>query len=427
MERRDFIKNSLAGGLALSALPSLAAMLQDHYPVERITDGKYFHWFGYYDKFQIDPTGRYALGMRPPFEGRTPRRGDALEIGIIDLQNNNQWRKLGTSTTWGWQQGCMLQWLPGSSEEVIWNDMVKPDGWGQTFGSRIVNVKTSKGRILNKAIYALAPNGEFAVGTEFNRIQNLRPGYGYVGMADNYETEKAPKEIGIYKINLKTGQHEMLVSLADIAAIPHLGEDVSDYWHWFNHLLIGPNSDRMLFLNRWRHKVEAQDHVPTTDFITRMLTMGTDGKEQYVIDPSGNTSHVIWRDPTNIMAWTKPVDQEWGFWLLEDKTQNRKIIGAKAMPVNGHNTYVPNTDDAWVLNDTYPDADRMQTLYLYHIPTDRKVVLGKFLSPKKYKGEYRCDLHPRSNQQGTRVFFDSTHEGLGRQMYAIDIEKIVRR
>ncbi len=423
MERRAFIKNSLAGGLVLSTWPASTFFPHADYPVERITDGKHFHWFGYYDKLQIDPTGRYALGMRPPFEGRTPGPDDMLEIGLIDLENNNKWRKLGTSNSWGWQQGCMLQWLPGSSEEVIWNDRI--DG---AFRSRTHNIKTGKERILPKAIYALAPNGEFAVGTEFNRIQNLRPGYGYVGIADRYEKEKAPKEIGIYRMDLKTGKSMVLLSLAEMAAIPHLGEDVSNYWHWFNHLLISPDSKRMLFLNRWRHKVEEQDGVLTTPFITRMVTMDTDtGKDRYVIDPSGYTSHIIWDGPTRILAWTRPVGEKDGFWLMEDKTQTRTHIGPEAMLVNGHNTYIPDTNNEWVLNDTYPDANRMQTLYLYHIPSKRKVILGKFLSPKKYTGEYRCDLHPRSNQQGTRVFFDSTHEaGLGRQIYAIDIEKIVR-
>ena len=422
MFRRDFLRSTLAGGMGLMAFPQSAFFPDENFPVERITDGKNPHWFGYYDKLQIDPTGRYALGMQAPFEGRTPGPDDQLEIGLIDLQDNDKWRKLGTSNAWGWQQGCMLQWLPNSEEEVIWNDRI--DG---AFKSRVLNVKTGKERILPKAIYALAPNGEFAVGTEFNRIQNLRPGYGYVGIADPYEKVKAPADIGIYRMDLKTGQHTMLVSLAEMAAIPHLGESVDDYWHWFNHLLISPDSKRMLFLNRWRKKVEEQDGVPTTPFITRMVTMDTaDGQDRYVIDPSGDTSHIIWDGPDRILAWTKPVGKEWGFWLLEDHTQNSQHIGAEAMTVNGHNTYIPNTNNEWVLNDTYPDGNRMQTLYLYHVPTKRRVILGKFLSPPQYTGEYRCDLHPRSNQQGTQVFFDSTHEKLGRQIYKVDIEKVVR-
>ena len=37
--------------------------------VRAITRGPKFHWFGYYDKLQFDPTGRYVLGMEVGFEG----------------------------------------------------------------------------------------------------------------------------------------------------------------------------------------------------------------------------------------------------------------------------------------------------------------------------------------------------------------------
>ena len=97
------------------------------------------------------------------------------------------------------------------------------------------------------------------------------------------------------------------------------------------------------------------------------------------------------------------------------------------MTRNGHNTYVPNTNYEWILNDTYPvGKERLQELYLFHIPTKRKVSLGKFHEPARFTGEWRCDLHPRCDQQGDRVFFDSTHEGDKRQMYMVDISRIVR-
>ncbi len=96
------------------------------------------------------------------------------------------------------------------------------------------------------------------------------------------------------------------------------------------------------------------------------------------------------------------------------------------MPLNGHNTYVPNTNYEWILNDTYPQGDdRLQELYLYHVPTDKKVVLGRFHEPEEFSGEWRCDLHPRCDQQGKNVFFDSTHNGGKRQIYKINIEEIV--
>lgn len=421
MNRRHFLINTAWGGLALTALPAFYPFNKDEIPaVHAITHGPNPHWFGYYDKWQIDATGRYALGCQLTFEGRSPSENDLLRIGVIDLQANNSWTEIGTSRAWGWQQGCMLQWVPGKSGDIIWNDRD-----GDKFISRVYNFKTKKSRTLPKAIYALSPDGIFAIGTEFNRIQNLRPGYGYAGITDPYEKEKAPDKIGIYRMNLKTGRHKLLIPLAEMAAIPHQGQPVADNWHWFNHLLVSPDSKRFLFLHRWREKITDRQVMASRGFITRMITADVNGKDRYVLDPSGNSSHFVWKDPNNVFVWTKPIGKPWGFYLLEDKTQNQEIVGAETMTQNGHNTYVPHTNKEWVLNDTYPDKDRIQTLYLYHIPTKRQVILGKFFSPPPYVGEWRCDLHPRCNQQGTQVFFDSTHEGKGRQMYKIDIAKII--
>ena len=87
-----------------------------------MTPGPKHHWFGYYDKLQFDPTSRYLLGMEVDFEHRSPRGDDTIGIGLVDLGDKDKWVKLGTSNAWGWQQGCMLQWLPGSKTEVVWND-----------------------------------------------------------------------------------------------------------------------------------------------------------------------------------------------------------------------------------------------------------------------------------------------------------------
>lgn len=389
-------------------------------PIVKLTNGPKQHWFGYYDKWQVDPTGRYVLGCEVDTFFRSPTVEDTLRIGVIDLENNNEWKELGISRSWGWQQSCMLQWLPGSDQEIIWNDLENGE-----FVSHILNVKTGKRRTLPKPIYTLSNDGSFAIGTAFNRIQNMRPGYGYPGSEDPYAKLKAPDEIGIYKMDLTTGKDEKLISIGEMAKEPYLGEDLSNYWHYFNHLLISPDDMRFIFLHRWRN-APANSKGASGGFTTRMVTANLDGSDKYILDPSGNTSHFIWREPNEVCMWTKPVGKEWGFYLLTDQTDKIKPVGENTMVVNGHNTYVPNTNYEWILNDTYPQGDeRLQELYLYHVPTSRKVSLGKFHEPKAYTGEWRCDLHPRSSQDGKFVIFDSTHGGDGRQMYMVDISSIV--
>lgn len=389
-------------------------------PVRALTGGPGFHWFGYYDKRQFDPTNRYVLGMKVGFEGRSPEADDAVEIGLIDLQRETSWQKLGESRAWGWQQGCMLQWIPGSRSEVIYNDRE-----GDRFVSRVVDVFSGKTRTLPRAIYALSPDGRWAVGTEFSRIQDLRPGYGYAGIRDPFYDEKAPASIGLYRLDLQTGQSNLLMSLAEAAALPHQGASVADNFHWFNHLLVNTDGTRVTFLHRWRARREDRQVMARTNFVTRMFTINPDGSDRFVIDPSGFTSHFVWRDPTHLCAYTRPEGQPSGFYVLEDKTGKIEPIKTAKMPVNGHQTYLPGRSNAWLLNDNYAGAtDRDQVPYLYHLPTDRRIDLGRFPAGTDYVGEWRCDLHPRASNDGNFVCIDSTHGGNGRQMYLLDLRPV---
>jgi hypothetical protein len=121
--RRDFLKAGAAGAIALSSRFALAkAEVRSKFPVRTITSGPKFHWFGYYDKLEFDPTNRYVLGMEVDFEHRSPTPKDSINIGMVDLHDGDRWIELGRSNAWCWQQGCMLQWLPGSESTMVWND-----------------------------------------------------------------------------------------------------------------------------------------------------------------------------------------------------------------------------------------------------------------------------------------------------------------
>ena len=96
--------------------------MSDYPPIRAITRGPKYHWFGYYDKWQIDPSGRYALGMAVDFEHRSPSANDMIGLGIVDMEDGDTWSEFGRTRAWCWQQGCMLQWIPNSDTEVIFND-----------------------------------------------------------------------------------------------------------------------------------------------------------------------------------------------------------------------------------------------------------------------------------------------------------------
>jgi len=411
LSRRSFLQTTLATSLAATVRGQSSSETLP--PVRQITRGPKHHWFGYYDKLQFDPTGRFVLANEVDFEGRSPTPDDVLKIGMVDLQDGDKWIELGETRAWNWQQGCMLQWVPGTEATIMWNDRV--DG---QFVCHLMDVHTRKRRTLPHPVYTLSPDGRWGLAPDFRRLNDTRPGYGYAGIADPNRDVLIPEDAGIWKIDMQTGEQKLLITFKQAADFPYEPGYSANAKHWFNHLLFNQDGSRFIFLHRWRGVEEGKS------FATRLFTAAADGTDLYVLDPLGKTSHFVWRDPEHVFAFAYHPSFKERFYLYKDKTREVSVVGPDLMVVNGHNTYVPGTNNEWILNDTYPDKQRLQHPYLYHVPTNRRVPLGHFYSPPEYTGEVRCDNHPRSSRDGKWAVIDSPHQD-GRQMYLIDLRPIV--
>ncbi len=414
--RRDFLATATATSLGLLSFPNFSSAAEEKLPpVRRITKGPKFHWRGYYDVYLFDPTNRLVLANEVDFEGRTPTPEDSIRVGMIDLQDNDRWIELGSTKAWNWQQGCLLQWVPGTESTVIWNDREK-----DRFVARMVDVKTNEKKTLDNPIYALSPDGKYGFYPDFRRLNSTRPGYGYCGIDDPNADNPAPDDAGIWRNDLSTGKSELIVPFSKLAAIvPPDGGFSKNSKHWFNHLLVAPNGKRFLFLHRWRGETEGKS------WCTRLITANIDGSDIFVLNPHRMTSHLVWRDPNHVLAWARHPSHGDKFYVFTDKTENVQMVGGDVMTRDGHCTYVPKTNDDWILYDTYPDKERNQNPNLYNISSGKVVPLGHFFLPKEYNGEWRCDMHPNASRDGKFVTIDSVHENMGRQVYLVDIRGIV--
>lgn len=377
-----------------------------------ITRGPRHHWFGYYDKLEFDPTNRFVLSNEVEFEGRTPDPTDVLRVGMVDLESGDEWIELGQSTAWSWQQGCMLQWIPGDSTRVIWNDRD-----GDAFVSRILDTANPGAGIvtLPRPIFCLTSDGTTAFTIDYARVHDIRSGYGYAGGVDPVANELAPDSNGIWRMDIATGTSTLIYSIADAAAL----DAPTDGWpegakHWVYHLLVSTDRTRLSFLHCYK--------TSQGGIWCRMITTDLDGGRPFVLDPYGKTSHYDWRDGNHVLAWSWQGERGWAFWLFEDQTSNAEAIGPGTMVENGHCTYL--ADRRWILNDTYPDDEGFQHPFLFDTETGGAYSLGDFLSPTTYRGEFRCDNHPRSSRDGRLVVIDSPHQS-GRQMYLLDVADIL--
>ena len=333
----------------MSTSPPAAAPAAFSCPVHRVTDGPGKYFFGYYDKHQWDPTDRYLLGLEVPFDDRPPGLHDRARILRIDTHAGNRAEVVAETGAWCWQQGCMLQWLPGASDEIIYNDRI-----GDRYVAVILNLVSGRRRVLPRPVYTVSPDGRTALSLNFSRLAHTRPGYGYNGLPDPWRTDERPDEDGVYRMDLATGEHELVVSIRDLANMSP-DPDMEGTPHWVNHLLFNPRGDRFIFLHRW---------AAGRSFKTRMYTANVDGSDLHRV-PVDRASHFIWRDSDHLVVWATTERFGSAYHQCRDRSDELESIGAGVLTKDGHCTFSP--DGQWMLTDEYPSAQGDRPLILYRL------------------------------------------------------------
>ncbi len=101
---------------------------------------------------------------------------------------------------------------------MIWNDCE-----GDRLVYHALDVNTGKRKTLLHPIYALSPDGAWAITPDLRRLNDWRPGHGYAGIAEPNREVAAPEDAGIGRLDLRTGEAALLLSFAQLAQVPQPG------------------------------------------------------------------------------------------------------------------------------------------------------------------------------------------------------------
>lgn len=387
-------------------------LLEKSYHAKRIspTNGEFF--FGYYD---LQPfNGDLHLTHKVSFTERLHRKGDVAEIGLLDM-NTATYEKLDTTGAWNFQQGAMLQWNPASpKDEIVYNCLSEG-----SYGATVLNIHTGQKRYLDRPVANISPKGDFALSINFPRMYNFRPGYGYAEYGDPFYYHNHSANDGVFLIDMKTGKSRLIISMEEIWEFSGKYFGGKDEKMIINHL--GFNTDGTRFLMQVRNFPE-----PGKKHVTAVITANRDGSDLFLLSDYGVQSHYYWIDPQHFImcAGGKELECARGWvnnYIFKDKTYEGEMIADGFFDDDNHMSFSP--DRKLMLTDTYPNEQLVQTLRIYSFEKNTLTDLGRFYSIPRSMTDMRCDLHPRWNQDGTRISFDSTHEGF-RGVYMVDIEAI---
>ncbi|MHB8126277.1 MAG: hypothetical protein ACYDEJ_11680 [Desulfitobacteriaceae bacterium] len=351
-------------------------------------------FYGYYDKSPWDATDRYMLCIRAKDAHSSVAPKETAEILLIDTQDNNSYLVLATTNSWNVQQSCMLQWLgPDYSERIIYNDF--RDG---QYCSVILNIKTNEETVISMPVYCVSQDGKFALSLDLSRLHRLRKGYGYSNLPETTKDEKRPDTPCIWHIDLETGEIKPLMKYTDFANFEPRPE-MKDAEHKVNHIMVSPSGKRFMVLHRW---------FCGSRKYTRLVTANCDGSDIYNLSDDDMTSHCYWKNDEEILSYLRKKDGGNGYYLIKDKTQDYKKLWPE-LSTDGHPSYSP--DGSLITTDTYPDRQRIATVYSIDAKSNEIKKLVRVFAPFRYDNDVRCDLHPRWNRAGDKICFDSVFEG----------------
>ncbi len=226
--------------------------------VRQITSGPRHHFFGYIGHVQNVPWnagGRYIVGLRTEFQDHLPAPGEAADIVLLDATDDYAVTRVDRSLAWNLQQGTMLYWNPDAAEtQFFFND--RDPQTGKVF---TVLYDVAKRQRIREFRFEQTPFGNSGVsqaggyflGLNYGRLARLRKVTGYPDAFDWTVGENAPGDDGIFKVDLTSGDAQLLVSYRQLAGLleaRHSG--VADKALFINHTLTSRDGELVYFFAR---------------------------------------------------------------------------------------------------------------------------------------------------------------------------------
>lgn len=365
-------------------------------------------FFGYYDVSPFNADSRFLLACHAPPGAREPQPNEEIQTGFYEWREDPpQFVPLGVTSAWCWQQGCRLQWYPKPRRNwALYNRMVEDD-YGcvvQDIGSRQIE------RMFRRPVYALTPDGRWGLSLNFSRLHRMRPGYGYVNLPDETAGRPAPDDDGIWRIDMETGEEKLILALDELARFQPV-EGMEGAEHYVNHIMVNPSSSRFMFFHLWVKRGKRRG---------RLITCGLEGHKRFILNNEGHVSHCNWKNDGEIIAYSTHADTGTHFYLYQDQTHERSIVGRGVLTRDSHPSYSP--DGELLLLDSYPDGFREQHLCVFDTRKGALRELGRFYAPVAFdETRVRCDLHPRWSPCGRHICVDSVCGGT-RSMFVLDVD-----
>lgn len=435
MKRRKFIETAGKSCFAILTLHNQKLFSVERYfetkkfkdikeikvSIQQITQGPKHHFFGYIGQSLTTPwdyTGTRILTLRSAFRDHLPGKNEPADVALVHLDQKEgdffKVEKLDESLGWNIQQGTMFYWNPDKpSSQFFFNDRDKRTG-------RVFTVlyDTKKNKRIHEYRFedtpvgngGVNPNGESFLAINYARMARLRPVTGYRDATDWTEGVSAPNDDGIYKINIKHGYKQLLVSLAQLDfELNRAGFITNGRPLFINHTLWSRNGYCVYFFVRagWGANDDSEKRIDVA------CTINADGTDLYV----GHThigGHPEWNIGSRIIG---RMNEEQVIYDVLKRRIVGSIASSEIIPKPGGDISL-SSNGQWLVN-----GFGMQNKNYYTIVNlaSEQWVRTRGFEQGELGGDLRIDPAPRWNRHNNQILVDGIVEDGTRQMFTISI------
>lgn len=407
-------------------------------------------FFGYYNYDTLNYNQTRLLAHRIPFCHTTIDKTDIAEVGYYEIADGS-WHKVAETDSFNWDQGSMLQWLPGRGNEnkIVFN--VSRNGH---LCSKICDIETLEIKDIDWSIYGLTPDGKKSIALEMERSYWCRA-YHYNSVANLEHDGLIDASDGIFEIDLESNTRKRIIAIQDIVAMDSTPE-FSNMKHWLEHIMISPDGTKFVFLHRFAYP----DNV--FRYITRMFIANIDGSNLQVVPGWQNYrwSHFGWNGnnafaiyaykslpllslytksttiisekkqkltyrhilnkvlhlvskilPQCLKKLLKGRDSFYQYYCSDDNGLFKECstLNQKVFDIDGHESFT--NDGRYMITDSYPDSKGYRRLIIFDTQSKKAKIVAKYLEGRKCDTETRVDLHPKLCINNDFVVIDSNCTG----------------
>ena len=284
-----------------------------------------------------------------------------------------------TSAAWSWQLGSRLKWL--SDKELIFNCIDD----NKNLICRSINIENKSSKNFSYPFFSITRNKKFAASLNFKKLENCRPGYGYLFSQKEFNDD----ENFLYIWDLETN------NIINIYNENFFDINLKNYFkeYYFNHISWSPNN-----LNFILYAIDKFSRSNKLIFFKNF-------KSYELIKDIEIISHHEWINDHEILFFGK-VGKIKSFFRFNFISKKFVKLNFKYSSYDGH----PNTSDGNLfVIDTYPNQFQERHLYTFDLKLNEFKILGSAFSNFYLTNGKKCDFHPKLSKDNKLILIDTSH------------------